>query len=115
MSLCRIIYTPTDLTDWTDYLYSHRFNRLDGFFVSFGSFVNLKYRVNTLFLQKNAVIICTIQKKAVTLQAFSSEMARRSALTSRPEAARISSSPQKSADFRGPRKRKTIIEKLNIK
>ena len=48
--------------------------------------------------------ICACQKKAVLLQAFSSEMARLSAFALRTEAARISSSPQKSADFRGPRK-----------
>ncbi len=48
--------------------------------------------------------ICAYQKKAVLLQAFSSEMARLSAFALRTEAARISSSPQKSADFRGPRK-----------
>ena len=48
--------------------------------------------------------ICACQKKAVLLRAFSSEMARLSAFALRTEAARISSSPQKSADFRGPRK-----------
>ncbi len=51
--------------------------------------------------------ICVCQKKVVILQAFSSEMARLKAFALQTKAARISSSPQKSTDFRGPRKGKT--------